>query len=102
MTFRKSDTPLAIGDYDDFVHTKHGWCYYSLVPGEPAYVYNLYVEPSSRRQGRGRQLLEAAIRAIRQSNYLDDIHVEAQPTEASIERDVLVAWYRNMGLVVDP
>lgn len=90
----------ALSEHDNFIHDKHGYCYYSLEPNKIPWIYNLYVEPQYRREGHARRLLNYVINVIHGTGYTGVIHVQAKPQEHSIELDALVRFYTDMGLSV--
>lgn len=84
--------------FDNFIHDRYGWCYYSLEPGRNPIVYNLYTEQKYRRQGYGRKHLQLVIDLIRRTGYTGAIDVEVQPCEASISCADLQTFYRSLDL----
>jgi ribosomal protein S18 acetylase RimI-like enzyme len=87
-------------EYENFIHTKYGYCYYALRDNEPAVIFNLYVEPEYRRQGHARNLLQAVITEIKSVKYEGEIKIEAKPRDNSIGLEKLEALYKSMGLVI--
>jgi GNAT superfamily N-acetyltransferase len=93
-----SDTICDLSSEENFIHTKHGYCYYAL--GENPIIYGLYVEPEYRRQGHARDFLRYSIYAIRATGYAGEIKIEAAPREGSVDLPSLVCFYQAMGLTV--
>ncbi len=85
---------------ENFIHTKYGYCYYALDGNGPAVIYNLYVHPEYRRQGRARKLLQSVISKIRAAGYSGLITIEAKPRDGSIDVGTLARFYENVGLRV--
>jgi GNAT superfamily N-acetyltransferase len=86
--------------YENFIHNKYGYCYYSLKENEPAIIFNLYVEPEYRRQGHARALISYVIREIRKTKYQNEILIKAEPRENSINIEDLITFYERMGLKI--
>lgn len=89
---------------EDFIHMKFGYCYYTTEKSDAwktgAVIYNLYVHPEYRRQGKSRKLLQYAINEIRESGYMGEIGIEATPRDDSISIDKLISFYKSMNLIV--
>ena len=81
---------------ENFIHNKFGYCFYS-VQEDSAVIFNLYVHPEYRRQGKGKKLLAYVISEIREI-YSGEIDVEVVPRENSISIGRLFSFYQNMGL----
>lgn len=84
----------------DFIHTKHGYCYFEMEPGKFPIVFNLFIHPEYRKQGHAKKLLEYVINEIRQSGYMGEINIEAAPRQDSISFHNLAVFYMSMGLTV--
>lgn len=89
---------MELGEHDNFIHDKFGYCYYSIEPETKPVIYNLYVEPEYRQQGHARRLLLFVLGEIHKSGYFGPVEIEADPREGSIQRDRLVAFYKSLGL----
>lgn len=87
-------------EYENFYHTKYGYCYYSVEPGKKPVIFNLYIEPEYRRKGQARKHLQFVIDEIRKMGYQGEIEIEAAPRENSIEYERLVSFYKMMGLEI--
>lgn len=87
-------------EYENFIHTKYGFCRYALRGLESAVIFNLYVEPGCRRKGHAQKLLRYAINEIREKGYQGEIEIEASPREESIDLETLVSFYGSIGLTV--
>ena len=85
-------------DCENFIHTKFGYCFYSL-EGKPL-IYNLYVHPQYRMHGHSRMLLECVINEIKKTGYDGLIYIQAKPKENSIELSNLKRYYENMELCI--
>jgi len=83
---------------ENFIHNKYGYCFYSI--DDAAMIYNLYVEPVYRQKGHAKNLIQMAIREIREAGYNKEIQIEARPREDSINVENLVAFYKRMGLKI--
>lgn len=85
------------------VTTDYGCCCYEVASdnqGEYAHIYNLYVKPEKRRQGRARKLLRSIIKKIRNTGYKGEIFIVAEPDNQSISRGELIKFYKSMGLTI--
>jgi GNAT superfamily N-acetyltransferase len=83
-----------------FIKTEFGYCNYDIDEDYGACIYNLYVSEDNRRQGRAKEILLAAISAIRSHGYTGCIGITASPKEGSIPKGVLIDFYKRMGLTV--
>lgn len=89
--------------FDRQIKSIFGYCYFAFETdsvGSYVHIYDLYIYPEYRKQGKARELLKTAINGIRQLGYTEEIHIVASPTEDSIDKLKLVSFYRSMGLVV--
>ena len=86
--------------FENFVHDKYGYCYYSLEPNKTPVIFNLFIEPEYRRIGHAKRLLKYIIREIRDSGYKGAIEIEAIPREASISLIKLFTFYKSLDLKV--
>jgi len=84
---------------EDFVQTRFGYCFYE-VKQTSALIYNLFVHPEYRMQGKAKRLLILVIGEIRDAGYSGEIEIEATPTEDGINLDRLILLYASMGLRV--
>jgi len=91
---------LLTEDEDNFVQDKFGYCFYCIEPGERVFIYNLYVRPEARRQGRARRYLQYLIDEIRNAGYKDEIEIEIAPFGESVPREALERLYRSLGLTI--
>lgn len=85
------------------IENEFGKCEYSFEEdgiGEYVHIYNLYVYPRFRRQGKAKELLIKAIKEIKESEEVKEILIVADPREDSISREALAAFYRRLGLKV--
>ncbi len=87
-------------DNQNFIHNKFGYCYYQICETDGALIYNLYVEPEYRQKGHARHLVELVIREIKATGYTDEIMIQAQPRENSVDVVSLVSFYKRMELTV--
>lgn len=79
------------------VTNTHGHCHY-CVCDSCAMIYNLYVEKEHRRKGNARRLLQQAIAEIKEV-YNGDIKIKAESHE-NIDKDILIKFYKELGLKV--
>jgi ribosomal protein S18 acetylase RimI-like enzyme len=63
-------------------------------------IYNLYVEPKYRRQGKGKHLIMMTIGEIKRNGYMGKISIEAKSKDQSINMKSLIHFYEYMGLEV--
>jgi len=95
-------------DFVKHISNEFGYCYYVFerdcvdpeYPIEIAFVFNLYIEPRHRRQGKARALLNEVIESIRYFGHNGEIRIEAQPRENSIDHESLTSFYESLGLKV--
>ena len=85
---------------EQFIHTKYGWCFYTLDYVNYPIIYGLNVEKMYRRQGNATHLLALVINEIRESGYQGPIYIHAQPKENSITVEDLTIFYKKMGLTI--
>jgi GNAT superfamily N-acetyltransferase len=85
---------------DVLIENEFGYCRYDIDEIEGACIYNLYVYRGHRRQGKAREILCAAIKAIRSHGYEYCIGIEAIPKENSISQQALVDFYKSLELCV--
>lgn len=90
----------SLDEYDNFVHDKYGYCYYSMEPKKLPMIYNLYVEPRYRRQGHAKRLIQQVKAVICSAGHLGPILVEARPSEPGINLGGLVRLYVLQGLSI--
>ena len=89
-----------MGENENFIHNKYGYCYYSIQANDTAMIFNLYVEAEYRQKGHAKKLIQLAIREIREAGYNKEIQIEARPREDSINTESLVVFYEKMGLKI--
>lgn len=82
---------------EDFIQTRFGYCFYE-VREDSALIYNLFIHPEYRGQGKARKLLRLVIDEIRDTGYTGDIKIEANPKEEGIDLGQLIEFYTSMGL----
>ena len=83
----------------NFIHTKQGWCYWTLNP--TPFIYGLFIKKQYRNQGYAHVLLQMVIREIyRSAKHCDVIEIEANPKEPGIDRARLIRLYNSVGLSV--
>ena len=81
---------------EDFIQNRFGYCFYEIKDGS-ALIYNLFVHPEFRRQGKAKRLLQLVINEIRESRYTGPIKIEAEQ-RAGIDLRRLTEFYKRMGL----
>ena len=81
------------------IKTEFGYCEYSF-ESDFVHIYNLFVYPEFRRQGRAKELLRLAIVAVRDTSYKGEIKIVAKPKENCISLVNLIKFYKEMGLGV--
>lgn len=85
---------------ENFIHTKYGYCFYVL-DNEKYFIYNLYIEPRYRRKGHAKKLLTYVIKEIKETGYDKEIYIEARPKESSIDINLLIKFYKSLGLTIE-
>jgi ribosomal protein S18 acetylase RimI-like enzyme len=83
---------------EDFIQNRFGYCFYE-VPGI-ALIYNLYVHPEYRLQGKAKILLQHVVNEIRETGYNGEIEIEVAPREDAISIEKLGLFYEKMGLKI--
>ena len=63
------------------------------------HIYNLYVCPEFRRQGKAKRILQAAIKMIRRTGYAGRIKIVARPDDG-INAKKIASFYKRLGLDV--
>jgi ribosomal protein S18 acetylase RimI-like enzyme len=81
------------------IRTQYGHCQYDFEL-DYTHIYDLFVYPEYRRQGKAKELIQLAINEIRETGYKDVIKIVAKPKENSISLENLIAFYKKMGLEV--
>ncbi len=82
------------------VKNAFGYCGYGFEK-DYVHIYDLFVYPEFRRQGKAREILQCAIDAIRARRYRDAIQIVADPQKkCGISLEKLKSFYKNMGLKV--
>ena len=77
-----------------------GYCEYAFEE-DYVHIYNLFVYPEFRRQGKARDILQSAINRIRETGYMDEIQIVANPNkDCEISLEKLIEFYENIGLKV--
>lgn len=84
---------------DKTVQTEFGQCSYGI-EDDFVHIYDLYIPPCFRQQGRARKILQQAIEEIRLTGYAGEIQIVANPYDNSIDVNVLASFYKRMGLAV--
>lgn len=84
---------------EDFVQNRFGYCFYE-VQESTALIYNLYVHPEYRLQGRAKVLLNHVINEIREAGYMKEIEIEVIPREDSINTEKLCSFYESLGFII--
>jgi GNAT superfamily N-acetyltransferase len=84
---------------ENFIQNKFGYCFYALEEPYPI-IYNLYVHSQYRKCGYSRILLQYVINEIRKDGYIGEIMIKAEPQENSISLDILIKYYKSMGLKI--
>ena len=82
---------------EDFIQNRFGYCFYEIKKNT-ALIYNLYIHPEYRRQGRAKKLLRILINEIREMGYVGEIEIDVAPKENSISLEKLSSFYMKMGL----
>lgn len=88
---------------EKFIENKFGYCCYVFDQEENetyAEIYNLFVYPEFRKQGKARKILQSVIYTIRGIGYMGEIRIEANPKENCISLEELILFYKRMGLKV--
>lgn len=83
---------------NNFIQNKFGYCFYE-VTSQDAVIFNLYIHPEYRRQGKAKKLLQQVIREIKEQ-YDGEIIIEACQRESSIDSENLILFYKKMGLKI--
>ena len=84
---------------EDFIQNRFGYCFYEIKE-HSALIYNLYVHPEFRRQGKAKTLLKHAINEIREAGRKGEIEIESNPKEGSISSKKLNSFYNKIGLKI--
>ena len=85
---------------ENFIHNKFGYCYYDLNSDNiKPIIFNLFIEPEYRCLGHARKLLLDVIEKIRDSGYLGQIDIEAEPREV-VDLEKLTSFYKSLGINV--
>ena len=85
------------------IKNEYGKCEYAFEKdalGDYVHIYNLFVFPEYRKQGKAKELLQIAIEAIRKAGHTKEIQIVAQPMDSSINKEKLISFYRSIGLEV--
>lgn len=82
------------------IKNEFGKCNYSF-ESDYVHIFNLYIYPEYRRQGKARKMLASAINAIRNTGYNGAIQIVAMPyDDCGISAEKLSEFYKSMGLDV--
>ncbi len=81
------------------IRNKFGHVSYAF-ESDYVHIYNLYVKPEFRRQGKANELLATAIKGIKNTGYTGEIQIVAIPKENSIPLKNLRNFYESLGLTV--
>jgi GNAT superfamily N-acetyltransferase len=84
---------------EDFIQNRYGYCFYEIQESI-ALIYNLYVHPEHRNQGKAGILLLHVINEIRHLGYNGELGIEAIPKENTISVEKLCSFYKKMGLKI--
>ena len=87
-------------DYENFIHTNYGYCYYTLDYVNLPVIYGLYINQDCRKKGYATHLLTLVIGEIREGGYSGKILIEAKPKENSISVNNLIRFYEQMNLTI--
>lgn len=87
-------------DGESFIHTKYGYCFYTIEDGKKPLIFNLHTEPEFRGQGYARKHVQYVVNEIRDMGYCGDIEIEASPKDPGINCEALKLFYERMGLKV--
>ena len=83
---------------EDFIQNRFGYCFYEIKETS-AVIYNLYVHPEYRLQGKSQMLLRHVINEIRYIGYNGEIEIETLPRD-NINLEKLKSFYERMGFKV--
>ena len=81
------------------IRNDHGRCEYAF-EDDFVHIYNLFVFPNYRGQGRAREILQTAINVIRSTGYTGAIQIVASPEAEDVNVEKLKLFYTGMGLDV--
>lgn len=87
-------------EFENFIHYKFGYCYYSWDKKSPAIIYNLFIYPKFRNKGFAKKLLHIVINEIRLLGYNGIIEIEATPTKKDIKLKRLKKLYESFELKI--
>ena len=82
-----------------YAENEFGYCCYEITENK-ALIYNLYVYPEYRLQGKARELVQFVINTVREAGCKGEIGVEVEPREDSIDVESLALFYKSMQLTV--
>lgn len=85
-------------ELEDFVQNKFGYCFYEVY-GTTTLIYNLYVYPEYRQQGKAKMLIRHVINEIRGAGCTGEIMVQCCP-KGGIDPEKLKSFYERMGLKI--
>ena len=75
---------------DGFIENIYGYCYYEF-KDDYVHIYNLFIKPSFRRQGKAKDLLKIVISKIRNTGWKDEILIVT-------DNKKLRSFYERLGL----
>lgn len=81
------------------IKNNFGYCSYGFEV-DYVHIYDLFVYPKFRRQGKGKEILNTAIDAIRETGYKGKIQIVANPKEKGVNLKKLTSFYKSIGLEV--
>jgi len=81
------------------IENEFGYCAYAFEE-DYVHVYNLFIFPEFRRQGKARDILRQAIEAIKKTGYEGLIQIVAEPQPDCISKEKLMSFYKSLGLTV--
>lgn len=90
---------VMIHNNESVIKNNFGHCKFAFEK-DYVHIYDLFIKPQFRRQGRAREILQAAIDEIRKTGYIGSIQIVAKPTEEQVDLKRLIAFYKNMKLEV--
>ena len=78
------------------INTEFGYCRIGYEE-DYAHIYDLYIFPECRNQGKAKEILLKAIERIKDYGY-DEIQIVCNPTEEGIDKNRLRKLYESFGL----
>ena len=80
------------------IKNKFGHCEYAFEE-DYVHIFNLFIYPEYRQQGKAREILQMTINEIRK-RYNGVIQIVVNSKDESIDKRKLAAFYKNIGLEV--